>query len=93
MSTEARTTTNQANAQFSTGPRTPEGKARSSQNALKHGLSARQLAIQPVDQEEFDELLAEYQAQINPRGAAQHRSLTNSSPLPGIFAASASSKP
>ena len=30
---------NRANAQFSTGPRTPEGKAASSQNARKHGYS------------------------------------------------------
>ena len=42
---EKRLQANRANAQRSTGPRTPEGKARSSRNALRHGLLARQLVI------------------------------------------------
>ena len=62
---------NRANAQLSTGPRTDEGKAKSSQNARKHGLTAKQLAIQPDDQEEFDELLAFYRAEVNPQGPIQ----------------------
>jgi hypothetical protein len=33
---------NRANAQHSTGPRTPEGKEKSKQNSLKHGFFARQ---------------------------------------------------
>jgi hypothetical protein len=33
---------NQANAQRSTGPKTPEGKQNSSQNSRKHGFFARQ---------------------------------------------------
>ncbi len=40
------------------GPRTPAGKARSSLNALKHGLSARKVVLKCESQEEFDELLA-----------------------------------
>src|SRR5260370_465470 len=42
MSTSpARLAANAANAQHSTGPRTPEGRARSSQHARTHGLTVR----------------------------------------------------
>lgn len=71
MSPELKIETNRANAQLSTGPRTEEGKAASSQNARKHGLTARHLAIKPEDQEEFDEMLAGYQIEINPTGAIE----------------------
>ncbi len=40
MSTKAQTKANQKNAQKSTGPKTVEGKAVVSQNAVKHGLFA-----------------------------------------------------
>jgi hypothetical protein len=39
---QARAEANRANAKRSTGPRTTEGKARVSKNALRHGLSAAQ---------------------------------------------------
>jgi len=42
MTSEAQILANRRNAQKSTGPRTPEGKAIISQNAIKHGLLARQ---------------------------------------------------
>jgi hypothetical protein len=67
----ARQSANIANAQLSTGPRTPDGKARSAQNARKHGLSALRLLIGPEDREEFDQLLAGYQADIAPQGVLQ----------------------
>ncbi len=40
MSTEARTLANHNGKKFSTGPRTEAGKATSSRNSLKHGLTA-----------------------------------------------------
>ncbi|MBV9938821.1 MAG: hypothetical protein JO150_09975 [Acidobacteriaceae bacterium] len=38
---ERRLAANRANAQWSTGPQTPEGKAKSSLNAVKTGLTGR----------------------------------------------------
>ena len=68
MFSERRLLANQANARLSTGPQTPEGKARSSQNARKHGLSARQVVIAPQEREEFEDFLASYQDDLQPQG-------------------------
>ncbi len=46
---------NRANAQHSTGPRTGEGKARSSQNALRHGLSSRTAVLPSEDQAAYQQ--------------------------------------
>jgi len=54
MSTQAKILANCRNAQKSTGPNTPQGKAVVSQNALKHGLSARHDVITTESQADFD---------------------------------------
>jgi len=54
MATEAQIRANRRNAQKSTGPRTSEGKAAVSQNAVQHGLSARQAIISSESQADFD---------------------------------------
>lgn len=53
---EVKLAANQANAQKSTGPKSEEGKARSSRNSFKHGLYSRQLVLQGEDPAELDQL-------------------------------------
>ncbi len=67
MSTPAQLTANQANAQSSTGPRTPEGKAASSANATKHGFYGKH-AVLLNDQErtQFESLRNSYVYVLNP---------------------------
>jgi hypothetical protein len=45
MSSDKQVAANRLNAQRSTGPRTPAGKARVSFNALKHGLTGREVVL------------------------------------------------
>jgi hypothetical protein len=47
---------NRRNAQKSTGPQTPEGKAAVSMNALRHGLRARTVVLPGKNREEFTQL-------------------------------------
>ena len=49
---EAQVAANRANAQLSTGPRSAEGKQRSSLNAMKHGLTGRTVLLPKEDPEE-----------------------------------------
>ncbi|MHC4460629.1 MAG: hypothetical protein ACYS91_21290 [Planctomycetota bacterium] len=54
MTTEAQILANRRNAQQSTGPRTLQGKAAISQNALKHGLLAAHSVISSESQADFE---------------------------------------
>jgi hypothetical protein len=66
MATAAQIAANRANAQKSTGPRTPEGKAASSFNALKHGMDAASTVIPGEDPAEYERLAAGYRESFNP---------------------------
>jgi hypothetical protein len=59
---------NRQNAQRSTGPKTAEGKARVSTNALVHGLFARQALLPYEAPHEFEELGEALRAALNPQG-------------------------
>jgi hypothetical protein len=52
---------------LSTGPRTPEGKAVSSRNALRHGLTAAALILPWENQADFDHLLNQLNIEHNPK--------------------------
>jgi len=71
MSTAAQTAANQSNAQHSTGPQTPEGKARVSQNAVRHGLTAVHFIVREGEQEEFTNLRDQLLAELDPQGATE----------------------
>lgn len=57
---------NRANAQRSTGPTSTQGKARSSQNAFKHGLYSKKLVIQGEDAADLDRLREDLRAEHQP---------------------------
>jgi hypothetical protein len=65
MATAAQIAANRANSQKSTGPRTPEGKAASRFNALKHGLDAASILLPGEDPDAYDRMVADYAAPIN----------------------------
>jgi len=71
MASFAQINANQANAQHSTGPCTAEGKARVSQNALRHGLTARHLVIRDDEQDEFAVLQDSLSTELAPQGAVE----------------------
>jgi hypothetical protein len=67
--------TNRENAQFSTGPNTPEGKKISSQNALTHGLTARAVVLPSEDPDVYHEHLQAFLAEYNPQGPTEQHLL------------------
>jgi hypothetical protein len=68
----ARAAASRKNGAKSRGPRTPEGKARSAQNALKHGLRAQQYVVLPEeDAAAFAAREAALLAELAPQGALQ----------------------
>ena len=66
MTTKAQIAANRNNAQHSTGPRTEEGKAASSQNSLKFGFCGSFKVLSLESQEEFDEFLKSLQDEHQP---------------------------
>jgi len=71
MATAAQIAANRRNALKSTGPRTAAGKAASSRNALRHGLTARAAVVLDEDAQDFDRFRAELLTALAPRDARE----------------------
>jgi hypothetical protein len=69
MASQAKIDANRQNAQKSTGPRTPSGKAIASMNAVKHGLSSRKPIIPGENEADFARFTSEWVAELRPFGA------------------------
>lgn len=68
---ERKLAANRANAQLSTGPRTTQGKVRSSRNALKHGLLSSQILLEHEDAEELKALREGLYEELQPVGTLE----------------------
>lgn len=71
MASEKQIAANRANAQHSTGPRTGDGKAASSRNALRHGLTARGFIILDGQESAFEQLESALRDSLVPNGPLQ----------------------
>lgn len=62
---------NRANAQLSTGPRTTAGKAKSSKNAVRTGLTGQTVLLPADDVEEYTAFVAGFTSDFAPVGPAE----------------------
>ncbi len=71
MVDSARLERNRRAALNSTGPRTPEGKARVRYNGVRHGLAGRSVLLPGEDQGEFTAFVAQLTDDLAPDGALE----------------------
>jgi DNA-binding TFAR19-related protein (PDSD5 family) len=71
MSTPNRFAINRANAQHSTGPKTPDGKKQSSLNALRHGLTGQIVVMPTEDLAAYQLHLKSFTDEYHPKGATE----------------------
>src|SRR6202521_5140161 len=66
VATDKQTAANRLNAQKSTGPKTPEGRAAVRLNGVKHGLTAETIVLKGESQADFTNLLDSLEAEHDP---------------------------
>jgi hypothetical protein len=71
MATLKQTEANRHNALKSTGPKTPEGKAAVTMNALRHGLRARSVVLPGEDRDEFQQLCDDLEVEWQPQSRTE----------------------
>ena len=71
MASAAQLSANRANAKLSTGPVTPEGKAKVATNRLSHGLTGQFRLLSDESQQEYDTLLDSLSDEYQPQTATE----------------------
>jgi len=66
MATDRQIEANRTNAQKSTGPKTPEGRAAVRLNGVKHGLTAATLVLPGEKESDFESLLTDFESEHQP---------------------------
>jgi len=71
MPSQSQTNANRKNSQQSTGPRTPEGRARSSRNSTIHGLTGKSPILPGEDPADLLALADQYRTGLHPDGQVE----------------------
>lgn len=71
MGSEQQIAANRANAGESTGPRSSAGKAKVSRNALKHGLTGRDIVLSNENPNHFNSFRADLMSSLDPQDALE----------------------
>jgi hypothetical protein len=66
VATDKQTAANRLNAQKSTGPKTPEGRAAVRLNGVKHGLTAETIVLKGESEADFTGMLESFEAEHAP---------------------------
>lgn len=74
-SAAARAAINRQNAAHSTGPITPQGKARASLNALVHGLTGQTVVLPRDDMDAYRASCAHFVAALKPVGVLESKAV------------------
>jgi hypothetical protein len=72
---ETRAAINRRNAALSTGPRSEEGKRRSSLNALRHGLTGQTVVLPEDDLAAYQKHCAQFHAELKPQGLLETKAV------------------
>jgi len=71
MSSQLKSETARTNGAKSHGPDTPQGRATSSRNSLRHGFAAKSVVLPTESSSEFQALLDSYVVQFDPQGGVE----------------------
>ncbi len=71
MSSQLKSDTARANGAKSHGPVTPQGRATSSRNSLRHGFAAKSVVLPTESSRDFQALLDSYVVQFDPQGGVE----------------------